>query len=169
MPNHAAAHSKAVDPQFGLTVLLLLLLAAAPALGQSSSEPTESTLAAELVDCVALDDKTERLACYDELAKPLAAVGAEAGSADPSVVQTFSGKDDWDSETFEVGRPWRAIWEIEGNILNVELLDSEGTLIDVIGQQIGEGGGRSEPQEPGTYRLGVRGLGAWRVRIVAID
>lgn len=48
-------------------------------------------------------------------------------------------------------------------------MDSEGLLIDVIGQQIGEGGGRSEPQEPGTYRLAVRGLVASRVRILAIN
>lgn len=109
MQCRVAAHSRALDPEVGLTLLLLLLLAAAPALGQTPSEPTGSTLAAELVDCVALDDKAERLACYDALAKPLAAVGAEAGSADPSILQTFSGKDDWDSDSFEVRRPRRAV------------------------------------------------------------
>ena len=89
----------------------------------------------------------------------------EDGGAD-AARHSFTGRDDWDSEPFEVTQPWRVTWQNEGSLLTVELRGEQGEMLDVIGNQIGRGGGRSEVQEPGVYRLAVRGLGGWRVQVV---
>src|SRR3546814_267050 len=79
---------------------------------------------------------------------------------------SFTGRDDWDSQPFEMTKAWRLVWQNQGSLLTVELRAEQGEMLDVIGNQIGQGGGRSEVQEPGVYRLAVRGLGGWRVQVV---
>src|SRR3546814_8908577 len=78
----------------------------------------------------------------------------------------LTGRDDWDSQPFEMTKAWRLVWQNQGSLLTVELRAEQGEMLDVIGNQIGQGGGRSEVQEPGVYRLAVRGLGGWRVQVV---
>jgi hypothetical protein len=82
-------------------------------------------------------------------------------------MHSFTGKDDWDSQVLEVDKPWRLVWQNQGSLLTVELRSEQDELLDVIGNQIGKGGGRSESLEPGSYRLAVRGLGGWRVQVVS--
>lgn len=141
-----------------------ILLAPYAAVAQTGPEDT-TKLADQLVYCAGLTGEQERLRCYDTLARPLLGL-KEGGETTAAARHSFTGRDDWDSEPFEVMQPWRVTWQNEGSLLTVELRTEQGEMLDVIGNQIGRGGGRSEVQPPGVYRLAVRGLGGWRVQVV---
>jgi len=140
------------------------MLAAPFAAAQTGGAEDTTKLADQLVYCAGLPTGQERLQCYDELARPLLGLADEGGDA--AALHSFTGRDDWDSEPFEVRQPWRVAWQNEGSLLTVERLSEQGEMLAVIGNQLGRGGGRSEVQEPGVYRLAVRGLGGWRVQVV---
>lgn len=148
-------------------LLLAMSLLSGRAAAQSGASDDTTKLADQIIDCAGLDESTERLRCYDELAAPL--VGIEEPTADGAgeTLHRFTGKDDWDSEVLEVEKPWRLVWQNQGSLLTVELRSEQGELLDVIGNQIGKGGGRSERLAPGSYTLAVRGLGGWRVQVVS--
>jgi hypothetical protein len=148
-------------------ILLAVTLLSGRAAAQSAAADDTTKLADQIIDCAGLSENAERLRCYDELAEPL--VGIEEPTADGSgqALHSFTGKDDWDSEVLEVDKPWRLVWQNQGSLLTVELRSEQGELIDVIGNQIGKGGGRSESLDPGSYTLAVRGLGGWRVQVVS--
>lgn len=142
------------------------MIVAAPlaAAAQTGNSEDTTKLADQLLYCAGLPGEQERLRCYDTLAQPL--LGLDEGGGAAAARHSFTGRDDWDSEPFEVTQPWRVTWQNEGSLLTVELRGEQGEMLDVIGNQIGRGGGRSEVQEPGVYRLAVRGLGGWRVQVV---
>jgi len=152
--------------RFAAGLALVLSAATGQALAQSGEEDT-TKLADQIVYCAGLPSETERLECYDQLAQPLLGLEKEGGA--PKAAHSFTGRDDWDSPPFEITQPWRIVWQNEGSLLTVELRGEQGEMLDVIGNQIGRGGGRSEVQEPGAYRLAVRGLGGWRIQVVPED
>lgn len=144
-------------------VALATFVIAAPASAQTAPEET-TKLADQLVSCAGLPNEQDRLECYDRLAQPL--MGLQAHGSAPEAEHSFTGRDDWDSQPIEMTTAWRLVWQNEGSLLTVELRTEQGEMLDVIGNQIGPGGGRSEVQEPGVYSLAVRGLGGWRVQVV---
>lgn len=147
--------------------VICAVVASGEASAQSQEVDDTTKLAEEIIDCAGLDVNAERLKCYDEVAAPLLGLDdAPADSGAATALHQFTGKDNWDSEALEFGKPWRLIWQNQGSLLTVELHTSEGELVDVIGNQIGAGGGRSEVLDPGSYRLAVRGIGAWRLQVV---
>jgi hypothetical protein len=148
-----------------LPALLSVALPAGAALAQAPNDET-TTLADELIDCAGLPGDGERLECYDALAQPLLGLDGDAEAPTDQAIYGFTGKGDWDSEVLEVERPWRVTWQNQGSLLTIELWDSAGELLNVVGNQIGRGGGRSEVLDPGSYRLAVRGTGGWRVQAV---
>ncbi|MGD1878614.1 MAG: hypothetical protein ACFB13_14090 [Kiloniellaceae bacterium] len=134
---------------------------------QSLSADDTTELADEIIGCAGLTAEAERLKCFDRVAAPLMGLGDSPQSGTADALQSFTGKGDWDSDVVEFERPWRLVWQSQGSLLTVELHSAQGELVDVIGNQIGKGGGRSEVLEPGSYRLAVRGLGGWRVQAVS--
>ncbi|GAB4356840.1 MAG: hypothetical protein Kow00114_08000 [Kiloniellaceae bacterium] len=141
-------------------------LLAAPAVVLAQAQDDTTRLADEIIGCAGLENDAERLACFDALAEPLMGLEQAGDGAGPAALHSFTGKDDWDSETLEFEGPWRLVWQNQGSLLTVELRTPQGELVDVVGNQIGRGGGRSEALDPGSYRLAVRGLGGWRVQAV---
>lgn len=133
-----------------------------------SERPDDTTrLADKLLQCGGIPGEDARLKCYDELARPLMGLEEEPGAGEGvEAIHRFTGTDDWDSEPFEVNKPWRVVWQNQGSLLTVELRTEQNEMVDVIGNQIGRGGGRSDRLDPGVYRLAVRGLGGWRVQVV---
>lgn len=152
-----------------LAVCLLLAVSifSGRAAAQSAAVDDTTKLADQIIDCAGLSERGERLQCFDEIAAPL--VGIEEPTTDGAgeALHSFTGKDDWDSQVLEVDKPWRLVWQNQGSLLTVELRSEQGELLDVIGNQIGKGGGRSESLDPGSYTLAVRGLGGWRVQVVS--
>lgn len=134
---------------------------------QTRAADDTTKLADEIIDCAGLDDDAARLACYDEVAEPLLGLEPSAEEGAGKALHSFTGKDDWDSEVLELTGPWRVVWQNQGSLLTVELRTSQGEMVDVIGNQIGEGGGRSAVLDPGSYRLAVRGLGGWRLQVIS--
>lgn len=143
--------------------------AALPAESGAQTRAADDTtkLADEIIDCAGLSDDAARLECYDEVAEPLLGLDPSADEGAGKALHSFTGKDDWDSEVLEFTGPWRVVWQSQGSLLTVELQSPEGDLVDVVGNQIGEGGGRSAVLDPGSYRLAVRGLGGWRLQVVS--
>ncbi len=142
----------------GAAALLLIGVAEAP--GQDPTTP----LANKLLDCAGIEDDAERLGCFDAVTAPLAGIADE--EAEEQAVQVFRGEDDWDSETLQIDQPWRVTWTAKGNILTLELRDQNGELVSVIGNQIGRGGGSTDILDPGVWRLAVRSIGAWELRVI---
>ena len=160
------------DKTRGRVVALLIVLAAGlgtamtPVRAQTEQSDDTTTLADELIDCAGLAGTAERLACYDALAQPLLGLDEAATGQGPKALHSFTGKGDWDSEVLEIQAPWRVTWTNQGSLLTVDLLTAQEEILDVIGNQIGSGGGRSKILEPGSYRLAVRGTGGWRVQVI---
>lgn len=159
--------------RFGLVVGPALagavLLDAGAGWAQQRATDVVDELVDELVACVGLQAEDERLACYDAIAKPLAGLSSEAEGEADQMLFSFAGTGDVDSEVFEVTEPWRAVWQSEASILTIELRSAQNEILDTIGFQIGSGGGRSDVQSPGVYRLAARGSGAWRVNVVPAE
>lgn len=156
----------------GAAALILLAglgLAGGPAAAQSESATGEggtSKLGNDLISCASIEEDQARLTCYDDLAQPLAGLEKDNAKGETEVLQSFAGEDDWDSEVFEMAKPWRVTWQAKASILTIELYGAEGELIDVIGNQIGAGGGTSGKLEPGRYYLGARGVGSWQIKVL---
>jgi len=148
-------------------LLLGLSLFAGKAAAQSVAADDTTKLADQIIDCAVLTGDTERLSCFDELAAPLVGIEEPDVEGTGKALHSFTGKDDWDSDVLEVATPWRLVWQNQGSLLTLELHSDQGELLDVVGNQIGKGGGRSESLKPGRYRLAVRGLGGWRVQLVS--
>lgn len=134
-----------------------------------SGENSASKLGDDLISCAGVEDDQERLACYDEVAQPLAGLEEENAEGGSKVIESFAGEDDWDSEIFEIDQPWRVTWQTKANILTIELYGPEGELLEVIGNQIGAGGGSSATLEPGRYYLGARGVGSWQMKVLPAE
>ena len=144
-------------------------LVSGPAAAQTESATGDggiSKLGNDLISCAAIENDQARLACYDDLAQPLAGLEKDNAKGEVEVLQSFAGEDDWDSEVFEIEKPWRVTWQTKANILTIELYGPDGELIDVIGNQIGAGGGTSGTLEPGRYYLGARGVGSWQIKVL---
>ena len=150
-------------------VLVAATAAGSVARAQSISGDDTTKLAEEILSCSALQDEAARLECYDTLAQPLLGLEQATEKGDAAALESFTGTDDWDSEVLEIQRPWRLVWQNSGSLLTVELWTPQEEMLDVIGNQIGQGGGRSEVLEPGSYRLAVRGLGGWNIKVVSED
>jgi hypothetical protein len=152
-----------------LAVCLLLAVSvfSGRTVAQSAADDDTTKLADQIIDCAGLSESGERLRCFDEIAAPLMGIDETETPGSRRAMHSFTGKDDWDSQVLEVDKPWRLVWQNQGSLLTVELRSEQDELLDVIGNQIGKGGGRSESLEPGSYRLAVRGLGGWRVQVVS--
>ncbi len=148
-------------------LLVAMTMLSGRAAAQAAADDDTTRLADQIIDCAGLSENGERLQCYDKLAAPLIGIEEPTAPGGGRALHSFTGKDDWDSEVLEVDKPWRLVWQNQGSLLTVELRSEQNELLDVIGNQIGKGGGRSESLAPGSYRLAVRGLGAWRVQVVS--
>src|SRR3546814_11194545 len=114
--------------------------------------------------CAGWPGSEDRLKCYDRLAQPL--LGLETEYSAPTAAHSFTGRDDWDSQPFEMTKAWRLVWQNQGSLLTVELRAEQGEMLDVIGHQIGQGGGRSAVKESGVSSIAVRGQVGWRWAVV---
>jgi len=146
---------------------VMFLCGTGTAVGQTAAPDDTSKLADEIITCAGLSDSAARLDCFDTVAKPLVGLEVTGDASGGTALQRFIGKDDWDSDVVEITTPWRLVWQNQGSLLTVELRTAQGEMVDVIGNQIGQGGGRSTPIEPGSYRLAVRGLGGWRLQLIS--
>lgn len=151
------------------TLMLLASLGLAGGAAAQSGENGTSKLGDRLISCAGIEDDQDRLGCYDEVAQPLAGLDEDTAEGNANVLQSFAGEDDWDSELFEIEQPWRVTWQTKANILTIELYGPEGELVDVVGNQIGAGGGTSGTLEPGRYRLAARGVGSWQIKALPAE
>lgn len=152
--------------QNGALALVLTAALASGTGGEAAAQEQQAVerLAAQVAACSMLQDPTDRLSCYDEAAgregDPVVAEG---------VILDLAGSDDFDSDTFVVAAPWHIRWDSAGSIFTVELQNIAGELIGIIGNQIGAGNDRSDPQPPGEYQLAVRAIGEWQIWVMEED
>lgn len=137
--------------------------------GSAAAQDTATGLADALIACMAIEQAEQRLACYDALAGPLAGLKPDQENDEDALLFKFAGKDDGDSQPFQVADRWRVVWHSDTSVLTIELWDPQGSLIGTIGFQIGKGGGRSDVQPPGHYKLAVRGSGSWRISVIRAE
>lgn len=152
--------------QWGIKALGLAVALGFATGGEAVAQEREAMerLAAKVAACSMIQDPTERLQCYD------AAAERESDPVVPEgVIIELAGEDDFDSDTFVVERPWHLRWNSAGSIFTAELHTMAGELIGIIGNQIGAGDGRSDPQPPGQYRLALRAIGEWQVWVMEED
>ena len=144
--------------------LALLLLAVWPQTVASQEESDkEAVVIDRLIGCVDVQQETLRLQCYDSLLQPLAQGRIDDTSQSASVIHSFAGSDDHDTDVLTIREPWHLRWALDGSLLSIELRADDGSLVDMVGNQIGAGHGRSAPLEPGVYRLAIRAIGDWKL------
>src|SRR3546814_11693411 len=103
------------------------LAIAAPSAAQTVPEET-TKLAAQLIACAGLPGSEDRLKCYDRLAQPL--LGLEPADSAPTEAHSFTGRNDWDSQPYEMTNAWRLVWHKQGSLLTVELSAAQGKRTD---------------------------------------
>jgi hypothetical protein len=129
-----------------------------------AQDPGSEGMADKIVNCASIEADVDRLFCFDELARPLVGLAGDE-DADDTALFVFKGSSHWQSDPLDIEGQWRATWQFDASIFSVELRDEKGFLIRTITSQTGQGGGRSDVLEPGRYRLSVRSLGDWTVRV----
>lgn len=128
-----------------LAVLLpALLLAAAAAVSASSID-----IPNELQGCRAIDDRDQRLACFD-------------GMAIRHSPPRFAGRHGATTEAFTVAAPQRLRYQSDGAIFVMYLRDAQGQVLQNL---VLHGGGEDSYaiDTPGTYSLQVNGSETWRI------
>lgn len=70
---------------------------------------------------------------------------------------------------FKVNGPWEIQWDASGDIFQIYLYTSDGTLKDVAANQMGSGEGSYYNPQKGEYYLQVIAMGSWKVRIVNVS
>ena len=146
--------------------LVAICIALSPAASAAQDRPSlDPEVGKRLIACLDLAEERPRLQCYDSLVRQLAASAGNPQDQQPTAIYSLAGRDDHDSEALTIKQPWRLRWTFEGSILAIELRSQDNELVDIIGHQIGEGEGESEPLEPGVYRLAMRGIGSWSVSV----
>jgi hypothetical protein len=149
---------------YRLWPLAILLLASWPQTVASQEEADKDAVVIDrLMSCVGVQQEALRLQCYDSLLQPLAKSRVEDASQSASVIRSFAGSDDHDTDVLTIREPWHLRWAFNGSLLSIELRTADGGLVDMVGNQIGAGHGRSAPLQPGVYRLAVRAFGDWQV------
>jgi hypothetical protein len=85
------------------------------------------------------------------------------------VVASFTGSGGKNTRPFTTPGPWEVQWDAQGDIFQLYLYYEDGTLEGVPANQSGPGTGSSYHPKKGTYYLQVNALGAWSIKIVAVE
>lgn len=150
----------------GLAGASLVVWSLSTAAGAAAQESRDTEVIERLVRCIDIEREALRLQCYDSLVQPLAEARVDPEFESESTFQSFSGRDDEDTEVFTAKQSWRLRWTLDGSLLTIELRGRDNALIDIVGNQIGAGHGQSEKSlPPGDYRLAVRAIGDWQVAV----
>ena len=92
--------------------------------------------------------------------------GTHAPATDPTraVSTEFRGHGDETTDTFEVDRGWRILWETTGRAFQFAITGDRdfGTVID----RDGPGSGVTSPVGAGTFRLEITARGPWSIQII---
>lgn len=105
-----------------------------------------------LARCAAIPADSDRLACYDALARDRAG-------------PIFSGFGNGATGIFSTSGPATLVYESEDVILVLYLEDDTGRLVQNL-HLGGRGEGRYPLPGPGRYRVQVDASGGWRIRVV---
>lgn len=142
---------------------LLLLISWPLAVASQEASDKQANVMDRLIDCARVQQETLRLQCYDSLLQPLAEAQVERSADSASVIRSFAGSDDHDTDVLTIREPWHLRWALDGSLLSIELRSADGSLVDMVGNQIGAGHGRSAQLEPAStaWRSGRSVIGRW--------
>lgn len=159
-----------------LTLVCLLISVNVIATEDTKNMSLEMVLK-EIENITNIADNEKRLEAYDDLAIKLGFNIAEMGESNieennissNSFVNVFKGNGIKNTRPFTVNGAWEIEWEAKGDIFQIYLYDSEGTLQGVIANQIGPGKSSSYQPIGGKYYLNVNAMGNWNIKIKEVD
>ncbi len=86
-----------------------------------------------------------------------------------SAIKEFEGNEIKNTRPFTVNGAWDIEWEAKGDIFQIYLYDSEGTLQGIIANQMGPGKSSSYQPIGGRYYLNVNAMGNWTIKIKEVE
>ena len=86
-----------------------------------------------------------------------------------TVIKSFSGTGMQTTRPFEVNGPWECQWKAKGMLFQIELYTADGSLVNIIANQLGSGNGSSYQPKGGKYYIEINSIGDWKVNIVQIS
>jgi len=83
-------------------------------------------------------------------------------------IAEFSGNGTLTTRPFHAAERWEITWDAAGDLFQVLLYRSDGSLADVPASQQGPGGGDSFQPEAGSYYLQVNASGDWSIEVSTV-
>ena len=83
-------------------------------------------------------------------------------------IAEFSGDGTLTTRPFQAAERWEITWDAAGDLFQVLLYRSDGSLADVPASQQGPGGVSSFQPEAGSYYLQVNAAGSWSIEVSTV-
>ena len=85
------------------------------------------------------------------------------------VLKTFSGSGGKNTRPFTVPAGWEIQWDAKGDIFQLFLYKTDGSMVGCPANQLGSGKGSSYQAKAGKYYLGVNSMGKWSIKIIKVQ
>lgn len=86
-----------------------------------------------------------------------------------TVLQEFSGSGIQTTRPFTVPDGWEIQWDSTGDLLQIYVYKSDGSLDGIAANQMGSGTGSAYQPKGGSFYLTMNAVGNWKVRVVKVN
>ncbi len=93
---------------------------------------------------------------------------SEQNKQSSDVIASFTGSGGKNTRPFTVPSGWEIQWDARGDIFQLYLYESDGSMVGVPANQQGSGEGSSYQAKAGEYYLQVNAIGKWSIKIVEV-
>lgn len=153
-------------------VFLILILTLSFSSAIMAKEMTREDILQKLDEISAIENDIARLEAYDKFVSNLS-LHIDSSDSSPSsavgVIAQYSGNGLKNTRPFTTNSAWEIQWDAAGDIFQIYLYNSDGSLVDVAANQMQPGKGSYYSPKAGSFYLQVNAVGNWEVKIVKVN